>query len=346
MRVALLHNVVGEDASESDRDVLVQKQAIHEALVSMGHEPVSIGCTLDLSQAMRDLKQAAPDVVFNLVESLAGTDRLMPAATLLLDVLELPYTGCGTETLLATSNKPAAKERLLQAGLPSAPWLIDEASRITAPAFHGLHSLAQWDRCILKPVWEHASVGMNDDCILATTKPEEVLEVLREKQQETRRPYFAEMFIDGREFNLSVLAGEKGEPIVLPPAEIDFSAYPPGKPRIVGERAKWDVESFEYRGTPRTFDFHPAEVPLLAQLRFQARRCWQAFNLRGYARVDFRIDAQGRPWILEINANPCLAPDAGFAAALDHEGIPFGAAVERILADAFRGTRASESWKA
>ncbi|MGA2035451.1 MAG: hypothetical protein ABSG68_24650, partial [Thermoguttaceae bacterium] len=116
-----------------------------------------------------------------------------------------------------------------------------------------------------------------------------------------------------------------------PPAEIDFSAFPPGKPRIVGHRAKWEADSFEYQGTPRRFDFPAEDRPLLDRREELARACWRLFRLRGYARVDFRVDGRGQPWILEINTNPCLSPDAGYAAALAQAGISLEQAIGRIL---------------
>ncbi len=156
---------------------------------------------------------------------------------------------------------------------------------------------------------------------------------MAERYSQTNRPCFAEQFITGREFNLSVLAGPNG-PQVLSPAEIDFSAFPPGKPRIVGHKAKWQADSFEFNNTPRRFDFAPADAPLLDELHRLAANCWMLFDLHGWVRVDFRVDAQGQPWILEINANPCLSPDAGFAAALEREGVPFDQAMRQIVADA------------
>jgi D-alanine-D-alanine ligase len=117
-------------------------------------------------------------------------------------------------------------------------------------------------------------------------------------------------------------------------AEIDFSAFPPGKPRIVGYEAKWREGSFEYDNTPRQFDFANVDRSLLSELGGLAVACWDLFGLRGYGRVDFRVDAEGRPWILEVNANPCLSPDAGYAAALARASIPFERAIQRILDDA------------
>ncbi len=121
---------------------------------------------------------------------------------------------------------------------------------------------------------------------------------------------------------------------VLPPAEIDFCAFPPDKPRIVGHQAKWDQDSFEYQQTPRRFVFPAKDKPLLSRVSDLARSCWGLFGLSGYARVDFRVDNDGQPWILEVNANPCLSPDAGFAAAVTEAGISYDEAIQRIVNDA------------
>jgi D-alanine-D-alanine ligase len=112
-----------------------------------------------------------------------------------------------------------------------------------------------------------------------------------------------------------------------------FEDYPPGKLKMVDYRAKWDEESFESRHTMRCFRFPPSDGPLLQRLTDLAKRCWHLFDLRGYARVDFRVDEGGRPWVLEINANPCLSPDAGFIAAAGEAGLTYRQVVNRILHD-------------
>src|SRR5262249_19084898 len=136
---------------------------------------------------------------------------------------------------------------------------------------------------IIKAVWEHASFGLGDDAVVPEGDPHPVPDRLRAWAARHGRPCFAEQYIPGREFNLSLLGGEsepprkdeggrmKAEtrqetpsgssfilhpssfPEVLPPAEIDFSAFPAGKPHLVGYRAKWDADSFEYHHTPRRF---------------------------------------------------------------------------------------------
>ena len=338
MRVAVLHNAVPEDAPLEDQDTLVQVDAVVQALARLGHEPATVSCTLDLAALRDELLRLRPDVVFNLVESLAGADSLGYLPSAVLDVLGLPHTGSRTESLFLTTHKLLAKQQLRQAGLPTPAWMESDPgsgleNRPSHPRPRELEATAEGGRAtrrwIIKGVWEQASRGMEDDAVLEGVELAEVRRRLAERAARSGRPCFAEQFVEGREFNLSVLAG----PEVLTPAEIDFSAFPPGKPRIVGHRAKWHADSFEYNHTPRRFDFPPCDGPLLGQLRALADGCWTLFGLRGWARVDFRVDAAGQPWILEINANPCLSPDAGFAAALARAAIPFDQAIRRILED-------------
>ena len=173
---------------------------------------------------------------------------------------------------------------------------------------------------IIKPIWEHASLGMDAGAVVDVR---DAAELARDGWPIARpnRPCFAERFVEGREFNLSVLAG----PTVPRSCRRPRSTSRPSPRASRGSSATGQVEreSFEFHNTPRTFDFAPADRRLLDELAELARACWRLFGLRGYARVDFRVDAAGRPWILEINANPCLSPDAGFAAAVERAGIGF-----------------------
>jgi D-alanine-D-alanine ligase len=182
----------------------------------------------------------------------------------------------------------------------------------------------------VKSVWEHASIGMDDHSLVYSAA--ELQRKLEEKRNQLGGDWFAERYIDGREFNIALLATDDDNGFeVLPPAEIHFQDYPAGKPHIVGYAAKWESTSFDYQHTPRSFDFSAADRPLLDELCQLALRCARLFQLRGYARVDFRIDHAGRPWVLEINTNPCLAPDAGFLAAASRANLNIQAVVKRIL---------------
>jgi len=324
MHVAILYNQPHADASADDLDVLVQRDAVAAALGRLGHSVTDVPCSLDLDTVHRTLAAARADAVFNLVESLGGSDRMMPLATVLLDGLHVPYTGCHTVSILSSADKLRAKLALVAAGLPTPAW---SAAPPAGPSLTGEFIRGPY---ILKAVAEHASVGLDDTAVVEVNNADELPALIHDRSRRIGRPCFAEQYIEGREFNLSLLAGENG-PQVLPPAEIDFSALPTGKPHIVGYAAKWHVDSVEFQQTPRRFEFPDADAACLGQLSELALRCWRLFDLRGYARVDFRVDADGQPWILEVNTNPCLSPDAGFAAAVDRAGLPFDSAVIRIL---------------
>jgi D-alanine-D-alanine ligase len=332
MRITILHQAISEESAVDEQDVLRQRDAVRDALLRLGHEVTVTPCTLALDQLRTSLLQERPDVVFNLIESLAGSDRLMAIVPLLLESLELPYTGVPAAGIQVTSSKTTAKKRLAQVGLPTLPWVDGESGEA---ALNNAESIAlSWPgRWVFKPIHEHASLGMTDDAVAVCRSLADVNERLLVWQQRLGRPCLAEPYIEGRELNLSLLAGSDG-PIVLPAAEIDFHDYPAGKPRIVGFAAKWQDDTHEYLNTPRRFSFGEADSPLLRLLADLARRCWHEFALSGYCRVDFRVDELGRPWILEINANPCLSPDAGFAAAVQAAGMTYDEAIASLLHDA------------
>jgi D-alanine-D-alanine ligase len=334
MRVTVVHNAVTDNGPADEQDVLVQVDAVLKALQAMGHEAYTLPAGLELGQLRDRLITQRPDLVFNLVESLAEHGRLIHLVPSLLDAMGMPYTGSPTEAIWLTSHKVIAKERMVAAGLPTPPWTGPCPQDVPYPLFsrHARQCEASGRRWIIKSLWEHASVGLEAGNVVEDTCDHGL-----EQEMQARAPFlggvcFAEVFVEGREFNLSLLASPQG-PQVLPPAEIIFEGYAADQPRIVGYRAKWDVDSEEFRKTPRSFDFGSDEGPLLVELQALALKCWQLFGLRGYARVDFRVDDRGRPWILEINANPCLSPDAGFAAALDRAGIDFSRAVKWIITD-------------
>lgn len=337
MRVAVVHNDVSRDSAPDAIDVLAQAAAVEKALAALGHAALTFPCSLDLAGARDRLNQMRPDLVFNLVESLDEHGRLAHLFPALLEAMALPYTGSPAVTLQLTTHKIMAKELLMASGLRTPAWRgpypAEPLSLLPTAAARPANT--HGDRWIVKSVWEHASFGMEEDALVSDLSEEEIGTVLRDRAPRLGGSCFAEGYIDGREFNLAVLAGATG-PLVLPPAEIIFEGYDDHKPRIVGYRAKWAPDSYEYHHTPRRFDFPSADESLLGRLKADALDCWRIFGLGGYARVDFRVDPHGTPWILEVNTNPCLSPDAGFAAALTEAGASFPDAVQKILEDALR----------
>jgi D-alanine-D-alanine ligase len=342
MRLAILHQAVTHRSAPDESDVLAQVEAVDAALRSLGHRTLAVGCTSNLAQIKRRLLAFKPDLAFNLVESLDGHGRLIHVVPAFLDTLGIGYSGSGADALFMTSHKVLAKQRLSAAGLPTPPYLgpyPPDATRSAGDGQNlsgGLPAEDETDRWLIKSLWEHASVGLDENENLLCSDPPAAWRCMREKALQMGGACFAERFVEGREFNLSLLAAGNN-PQMLSPAEIVFEGYGADRPRIVGYRAKWDAGSYEFSHTQRRFSFPAQDEALLSKLGELAVECWHLFGIIGYARVDFRVDDQGRPWILEVNANPCLSPDAGFAAALARSGLDFAAAVERILADTLKG---------
>jgi D-alanine-D-alanine ligase len=325
--IALLFGRVDADAPEDEKDVLVQVRTVERALQSLGYATEEVALTLDLRDAAKRLRSLSPALVFNLAESIEGKGSLIHLAPSLLESLDIPYTGAPAEAIFLTSHKLLGKRMLAPAGIDTPAWTTAETALGSR--------LALEPPFIVKSVWEHASIGMADSAV-ASTVEELRAEIRRRMAREGSDHLFVERYVEGREFNLALLAMDGGLPQGLPPAEIRFLGYPQEKPRFVGYNAKWDESSFEYRSTPRSFDFGSEDAPLLADLARLSAKCWEIFGLRGYARVDFRVDAGGRPWVLEVNTNPCLSPDAGFMAAAGRAGLSGDDVVRRIVEDSWR----------
>lgn len=357
--IAVVHNKVGKDPLPDEMDVLVQVESVSRAISSLGYNPVPVACDLDLSALKQTLAAMEPAVVVNLVESLDGHGRLIQVVPALVEALGFAYTGCPAEAIYLTSHKVMAKERMRALNLPTADWInpiprqIPWQGSIQDIAPTGLESsdlqlsdLRQPDpepsdpartdlgpsrTWIIKSLWEHASLGLEQENLVTGTG-REISALLPQKTKALGGACFAEEFIQGREFNISLIDTDSGVR-VLPVAEIIFKGFDPDQPKIVGYRAKWIEDAPEYNNTPRRFDFSKQDQKLVSQLERLAVECWHGFGLRGYARVDFRVDDLGNPYILEVNTNPCISPDAGFCAALERAGILYEQGIEMILAN-------------
>lgn len=319
---AILHSDVAADAPAEEQDTLVQRDVVSAALAALGYAVVTLPFVRDPADVIRQLQRLAPEVVVNLVESIAGSGRFVHVVPALLKALGRRYTGSTSQAQLVTSQKLLAKRLMRAAGIPTPEWIDPFSTNIGHPLPTGT--------MIVKSVWEHASFGLDVESVVPTAKG--VAARIEERVRQFGGQWFAERFIEGREFNVAMLAGEGG-PEVLPIAEIRFVDFPEHRPCIVDYAAKWDSQSFAYQCTERCFPDPDKERALLADLTGLALRCWHTFALNGYARVDIRVDESGRPWALEINANPCLSPDGGFVAAAAKRGLSLTAVVARILDD-------------
>lgn len=326
----ILESTVAENCPQVEIDELrANSEEIGAVLRVLGYQVEILPFTLDLAGLTRELATLKPVIAFNLVDSIEGKGNLILLAPLLMEHLGIAFTGANAAATQVTCDKLLTKRLLGSASITAPGWLTESEFTDNAPLSRP-H--------ILKSVTEHASFGIFADSIVAGRQ----MLVARWREKQQRHPYpptvwFAEEYIDGREFNLSVLTDGKGGAHVLAPAEIAFThEFPENAPHILDYTAKWHEDSAEWKGTVRRFDFPPEDTPLLRELESLALRCWHLFGLSGYARIDFRVNADGKPYVLEVNSNPFLTANEGFGAAAARSGLTFTEAIRSILADASR----------
>lgn len=302
-------------ALADELDVLDQVGHIENHLVELGIKVDRKGITDRFMDEIAVIAAAKYDFVFNLVESINNKGELNYFIPAVLNLYSIPYSGNPLEAMFITTNKILAGSTMTKAGI----------------GHPGSYKVSQWKelvpgrKYIVKPIWEDGSLGITSDSVF-TCSPgfEQKLDGMDDAH------WFIQDFIDGREFNMSVLGGSKG-PEVMPPAEIVFVDFDESRPRIIDFKAKWEMESFEYVNTPR--EFPALDKAIEKKLKETAINCWNLFGLKGYARVDVRTDSDNNVYVIEVNANPCISPDSGYVAATKQGGYKFTEVLGRILED-------------
>jgi D-alanine-D-alanine ligase len=313
-RCCIIYNQPSAGALADELDVLEQVDHIEEHLKLLGIQVERRGITDRFMDQIASVAAEKFDFVFNLVESINNKGELNYFIPALLNLYSVPYSGNPLEAMFLTSNKTLSGKMMLEAGIKSPGSYSISQSNLLLPG----------SKYIVKPIWEDGSLGITADNVFTCEPGFELrLEGLDDAH------WFIQDFVDGREFNMSVLGGNNG-PEVMPLAEILFIDFG-DKPKIIDFKAKWDMESFEYINTPR--DFPVLEGEFGVRLKETAVSCWKLFGLRGYARVDVRVDSNMNIYVIEINANPCINPDSGYVAATKQGGYGFTQVLERIIED-------------
>jgi len=285
------------------RDVQDAAAAVAASLRKLG--PVEIVETGDgdPERLAHEVKVHNPRLVFNLAEAVSGVAEHESHIAALLELLGCAYTGNTAQTLALCLDKSKTKALLRGVGVPTPPSVV-----LRDPMQGSLSGLNY--PLIVKPTASDASHGIES----ANVVWDERAARARAAELISRFPPAAlvEDFIDGREFNVSMVQIKTDDrPELLPLSEIDWR-LPEGVPRVLGYTAKWLEASPEYHQTPVIC---PAVVSAALDHRIR-EICLAAFegvSGRDYLRIDLRVDKDERIFVLEINPNPCLSPDAGFA---------------------------------
>lgn len=325
-RVLVVYNTDYDDelTAASGADVSAVEaaaQAMTEGVRAAGYQAEIHGVHgRDLDVLWNRLTDDRPDLVFNACESLCGDVRNEALVPALLDMLRIPYTGPSALAIGLCLHKERTKQVLSACGLPT-------------PAYELLESAADLDDLpaleypyFLKLAHEDASIGIEAANVVADAA------ALRARAgamlARYRQPVLAERYIEGREVNVTVM-GAPDALEVLPLHEISFAAMPPDRPHIVSYAAKWDEAHVDYVGTKPVpmKDIDPGVADTIRRVSFDTFR---ALGLRDFGRVDLRVDEHGQPWVIDVNPNCDLSPDAGVARTARAAGMEYHQLLGRI----------------
>ena len=313
--VLLLHNL--DDAWEpADLEkALDEVDVLEQALRNQGHPVINI--PLYDSDLIGRLKNYDPGeyIVFNGCEGLPGVPCSEAQAAKILESLGFTYTGSPPEVLATVWDKAKVKKRLGSCGVPIPAWRI-----FSSPHRNGWRKFP----AIVKPAREHSSSGVSRDAVVLSH--EKMLSRIAYVQEEFQQPAIVEDFIDGREFHVSLLGNQNLR--MLPPAEMDFSAFEDVQDRLCTFEAKFTPDSLAYEKIGvRTASLNEAEMKELERV---ARRAYRVIGCRDYARMDIRL-RDGVFYVLDVNANPDISSDTTVAFAAESGGYSYGNMLSQMI---------------
>ena len=307
----------------SEVGVLEEMEDIRTALQSLGYKASIFNVDSNVFRLIDFLREERPDLVFNIVECVENESIQEMNVAGIYELLKIPYTGGNPMTLGIALNKPRVKEILGYYGIVTPRFQV----------FRTTEKILLRDDMkfplIVKPSREDASVGIEDQSVVYN--PVELKKRVQYVFREFEQGALVEQYIDGRELNVALMGNKK--PLVLPISEIDFSGLTPGMHKIVSYEAKWMHGTVAYEGTKGVC---PANIPQALETKIKdiALRCYQILGCRDYGRVDFRLSKDSTPYVLEVNPNPDISDDAGFARSAKTYGLTFPEIIARIVESA------------
>jgi D-alanine-D-alanine ligase len=289
-------------------------------LERLGHQVHNLGVGGDLNVIRRTLDEVKPHVVFNLLEDFHDVPIYDQNVVSYLEMLRVPYTGCNPRGLMLARDKALSKTLLASHRIPVPEFAVFRLGRAVRRPRRLAFPL------IVKSLTKEGSEGIAQNSIVDSD--ERLAERVRFVHERLGTHAIAERFVDGRELYVGVIGNERLQ--VFPVWELLFERLPDGAPRIATERVKWS-KAYQEKVGVKTAAAKNLPDELHARITRLCKRIYRTLQLSGYARIDLRLDAEGRVYVLEANPNPQIAYGEDFAESAEHAGITYGELLQRIL---------------
>jgi D-alanine-D-alanine ligase len=312
----------------SEVGVLEERAHVQEALQKNGYKTSLFNMNSDIKRLIQFVEEKEPDLIFNLCEAVGDESTHEMFVAGIYEIMGVPYTGAGAFALGMCQNKARTKQAL-------------SFHKIRVPRFALYKNVNEVSEdefdlkfpVIVKPSAEDASVGIDNGSIVDTIAG--VRKRVRHIFQNFDQPAIVDEYVEGRELNVAIIGNRR--PITLPISEIDFSGLPADFPHIVTYNAKWMEGTDEYKGTVGVC---PAQIPadVERQAKEIALKCYRVMGCRDYARVDMRLDKNNNLYVIEVNPNPDISDDAGFARSAREYGFSFDEIINKIVEYALERT--------
>jgi len=321
--LALVHDHLVPPDDTSGIDILEAEWKMEydviETLRESGHDVRVLGVHDDLSGIRLATEEFTPHIVFNLMEAFAGVTTFDQNVVSYIELLRLSYTGCNPRGLILARDKALSKKLLAYHRIPVPDFTVVRRGRRTQLSKKLRFPL------IVKSLFFEASTGISQASVVEN---EEQLERRVEFVHETLgSAAIVEQFIDGRELYVGVVGNERLD--VFPVWEMSFAGMPDNRWKIATERVKWSTRYQKTHGIMT--DAAQLDDATVARIGNIAKRTYRALDLSGYARIDMRLDDEGRPYVLEANPNPNLAYGEDFAESGEKMGVSYEALLDRII---------------
>ena len=322
--LALMHDymVPPKDISEFDLSAVEWKTEfdVTSTLSEMGHELKVLGVKDDLGVIRQAIDEFKPQIAFNLMEAFHEIGGFDMNVVSYLELLRLPYTGCNPRGMVLSRDKALSKKLMAYHRIPVPEFAvfrrglaIKRPRRLKFPV-------------IVKSLTQEASIGISQASVV--DDDEKLRERVKFVHESIKTDAIAERFIEGRELYVGVIGNERLR--VFPVWEMQFSKMPDSSHRIATDRVKWSSKYQDKHGitTGEAKDLTSGVALMIQRL---AKRVYRTLEMSGYARMDIRLDAHGRFYVLEANANPQLAFGEDFAESAERAGVSYENLLQRIL---------------